>query len=160
MSMYACVECGKEISETAIRCPHCGYRPNPIYDGDELEKHLTAGNMAVQEYLMEITRKDIKAYEEWKKDHPEEYKEKCKIEEKQARKNAIEKAKENCNDRNISIAFVSFFIILYSLFKCSMQNPDETNFFICHPFWGSFFLSLAVFIFLKLLTEFYYWDHD
>lgn len=35
MSLVTCAECGKEKSDSAVACPHCGYRtpPKPRYIG-------------------------------------------------------------------------------------------------------------------------------
>ena len=36
MALIKCPECGKEFSDTATTCPHCGYSPKTIEYGTEL----------------------------------------------------------------------------------------------------------------------------
>ena len=43
MALIKCPECGKEFSDTATTCPHCGYSPKTIEYGTELGKGIKEG---------------------------------------------------------------------------------------------------------------------
>ena len=40
MALIKCPECGKEFSDTATTCPHCGYSPKQLNMERNLEKVL------------------------------------------------------------------------------------------------------------------------
>jgi phage FluMu protein Com len=53
MSLIKCQECGKEVSDKAFTCPHCGYPINSTYSlqttdtGEYIEKSLLKTNKAL-----------------------------------------------------------------------------------------------------------------
>ena len=42
MALINCPECGKEVSLTAVSCPHCGYGVKKHFEDIEKEKALAA----------------------------------------------------------------------------------------------------------------------
>lgn len=43
MALIRCIECGKEISEMAENCPHCGYKNQRIEEDQEIPKEVKLG---------------------------------------------------------------------------------------------------------------------